>query len=166
MSSWLSAPTSIDAAYVLEALLRHNYFPFSRKDREELPPILNTESLSPTAARKVVRGRVRGNQAFPGYDAVEYRLTRFNGVARSCSIPHPVAHAKLSLCVHDNWKNLEYTATNDMSRIRPTYHGDGRLIVMDYESPLEKSRKGLSSRFGRRFIASADIANFFPSIYS
>jgi Reverse transcriptase (RNA-dependent DNA polymerase) len=62
--------------------------------------------------------------------------------------------------------NLDYILKNKMSMIRPRAHGDGRIIIMDYEKSFEKTRQSLVKSFGRRFVVHTDIANFFPSIYS
>ena len=157
---------SLDKAFVLTGLLQHNFLPTQKKDREELPPIFTSRSFTVDAAKQLVNGRRRTTNGFRGYDAVDYRLTRFNGVSRSCSIPHPMAYANMSLCIHEHWEKLDYIASNEISHIRPRQHTDGRVVIMDYESSSEKSLRSLATSFGRRFIAHTDIANCFPSIYS
>ena len=157
---------SVDRDFVLKALLQHNFLPIQKRGREELPPILSSESLSPDVARELVKGKARKAQGYVGYDAVDYKLTRFNGVSRSCSIPHPTAHAHLALCIHEHWDKLDYIAKNKNSMIRPCEHSDGRIIIMDYEKSFEKTRRNLAKSFGRRFLVHTDISNFFPSVYS
>lgn len=157
---------SVDKDFVLTSLLQHNFLPMQKKDKEEMPPVFSSVTLTPDVARILLRGRLRKSRDFQGYDAVDYKLTRFNGVSRSCSIPHPVAYADLVLCIHNNWDRLDYIAENKNSLIRPREHGDGRLVVMDYERSFEKSKRNLRSAFGRRFVVHTDIANCFLSIYS
>ncbi|MBF0282376.1 MAG: RNA-directed DNA polymerase [Zetaproteobacteria bacterium] len=159
---------SLSQDFVLKALLQYNYLPTQRKASEELPPVFTTESFTPEVARKITEATVSDKRkAAGGFDAVEFRMTRFNGVSRMLSLPHPVAHAHLSLCIHDNWNKLEYITTNNAnSVIRPYEHEDGRVIIMDYEASFEKTKRSLSMEFGNRFRAHTDIATCYPSIYS
>ena len=157
---------TVDAGFILRALLQHNYFPTQKKSKEELPPVLSSEAFTPDVAKKLAAGKARKADGYQGYDAVEYKLTRFNGVARSCSIAHPMAHAQLALCIHEHWDKLDYVSTNKTSMIRPREHSDGRVIIMDYEKSFAKTRRTLVKSFGRRFIVHTDISNFFPSVYT
>lgn len=153
----------MDKGFVLDALLRFNYFPIQRREREEIPPALNSEEFTAEIAKNVSEGHVRSKG---GYDAVEYRLTRFNGVPRPLSIPHPAAQAKLALSIHTHWEKLAPLTKSPQSHIRPRQHDDGRCIVMDYEKAWEKAETFLRRGFAKRFIVHTDVANFFPSIYS
>jgi hypothetical protein len=157
---------AIDRTFLLEGLLQHNYFPMQRKRREEIPPVLSTTTFTPAVARSVLAGSMRTSRDFRGYDAVDYKLTRFNGISRTCSIPHPAGYADLAVCLADNWGALDHIQFNSNSSIRPIRHRDGRIIIMDYEQSLEKSRRKLKDSFGCRFEAHTDISNCFPSIYS
>lgn len=157
---------SVDSDFLISALLQHNFFPTQKKNKEELPPVLCSESFTPDVARKLVAGKARKVNGYQGYDAVEYKLTRFNGVARSCAIPHPMAYAHLALCIHEHWDKLDYIIKNKNSLIRPCTHSDGRIIIMDYEKSFEKTQRNLAKSFGRRFLVHTDISNFFPSVYS
>jgi len=157
---------SLDKDFVLSGLLQHNFLPMQKKDKEEMPPIFSSESFSPVIAKKLIAGKCRKSSDYQGYDVVDYKLTRFNGISRSCSIPHPVAYAELALAIFTNWGNLEFITKNMNSFIRPRKHRDGRLIVMDYERSSEKSSRSLRAAFGCRFMVHTDISNCFPSIYS
>lgn len=159
---------SLSKDFLLCALLQHNYLPTQRKAREELPPVFTSNSFSPDIARKIVKPPAsKKRRETGGFDAVEFRMTRFNGVSRILSLPHPAAHAHLSLCIHDNWCKLEYITTNNPnSIIRPYEHEDGRIIIMDYEASFEKTKRSLGMEFGKRFRVHTDIANCYPSIYS
>ena len=131
-----------------------------------MPPIFSSAAFTPIVAGALLSGKCRKSSDYQGYDSAEYKLTRFNGVSRSCSIPHPVAYADLALCIHDNWDKLDYIVRNKNSLIRPREHADGRLVVMDYERSIEKTTRSLQLAFGRRFVVHTDVANCFPSIYS
>jgi hypothetical protein len=157
---------TVDQDFVLRALLQHNFLPNHKRDRDELPPTIASTSFSESAARKLAASQDGRESAYPGYDAVEYKLTRFNGVPRICPIPHPKAYAGLALCITENWEHLKYVSENKISRIIPERHGDGRIAIMDYETQFSKEQHMVASSFGQRFIVNTDIANFYPSIYS
>jgi hypothetical protein len=155
--------------FVLGALLQHNYFPMQSSYKYELPPVLNSESFSAEAAEGVagcwgVR-KAKGCD-YRGFDAVEYRLTRFTGVPRTCMLPHPTAYAHLALTIDGSWTRIDQVAENPVSLIRPREHADGRLIIMNYETDQAKTDREMRAGFGMRFVARTDISNCFPSIYT
>lgn len=156
---------TVDKDFVLDALLRHNYLPTQRKASEELPPIFTTRRLTADVAVKLAGLEPRKGD-YSGYDQIEYRMTRFNYVSRPLSIPHPLPHARLCLSIRDCWEHLEYIVSNPCSGIKPQEHADGRLIIMDYDDSLSKSRSTQKQVFGNRFKVHSDVSNCFPSIYS
>ncbi|MEA2075880.1 MAG: antiviral reverse transcriptase Drt4, partial [Euryarchaeota archaeon] len=153
---------SLDKKFLLKALLQYNYFPSQKKNKEELPPTLNSKSLTPKISEKLVKLSYRKG----GYDQVEYKLTRYNNVPRPLSIPHPMTYAKLCQSLHDNWEKLEYITQTENSLIIPKEHNDGRIIVMDYENTKETIERHIKLSFNKKFYVNTDISNFFPSIYS
>ena len=153
----------LTSKFVLNALLRYNYLPLQKKDRNELPPVFSSVTFSPAIAKALIKATQRKGD---GWDSVDYRLTRFNGVPRMVSIPHPLAYAHLCVCLCDNWKNLRYIELNQWSEVRPKAHRDGRIVIMDYENLSEKSRRLAESSFAKRFVVHTDVANCFPNIYS
>ena len=151
----------MNAAFLLKALLKYNYLPLQKKDKSELPPFLSSISLTPDIAKKLASVKRREN--WLGWDGISYQTTRFNGVCRILTIPHPLPYAFLCQSIHDNWPQLSYSASSKHSLVRPRQHPDGRIIIMNYEKP----RKTIQPlEFGQRFQVKTDIANFFPSIYS
>ncbi len=159
-------PEPLDEGFVLNALLRYNFLPNQKSDSDELPPVFHSTSFTGPVAKKLKALKETRGTAFPGYDAVVYKLTRFNGVARVCSIPHPKAYARLALTIAANWQNLRYVSENETSRIIPKRHDDGRIVIMDYDDRLSTAQQALVASFGKRFLVETDISNFYPSIYS
>ena len=157
---------AISKDFLLKALLQHNYLPNQREAPEELPPLFSSGSFTESVARKLLAPGIPGDRKTIGYDSVEYRLTRFDGVTRSCSIPHPVAYANLALSLHENWDELSHIADNEVSMLRPQEHTDGRIGVMDYGDRVREHQATVNRSFGKRFVVHTDISNFFPSIYS
>lgn len=157
---------TIDKDFVLTSLLQHNFLPMQKKAKEEMPPVFSSVTFTPDVAKKLAAGKPRKADGYQGFDAVDYKLTRFNGVSRICSIPHPTGYAHLVLYIHEHWDKLDYIASNKNSLIRPCQHSDGRLIIMDYEKSFEKTKRNLRGAFGRRFMVHTDVANCFSSIYT
>lgn len=153
---------SLNKESLLKALLQHNYFPSQKKNKEEIPPILNSKSLTPKISEKLMVLDYRKG----GYDQVEYRLTRYNNVPRTLSIPHPIAYAKLCHSLHDNWKKLKYITQTENSLVIPKEHHDGRIIIMNYENTKENIERHVELSFNKKFYVNTDISNFYPSIYS
>lgn len=151
-----------DSKFVYTALVQENYFPAQKKDREELPPVFSTRSLTGPICKKLEKFELRKS----GYDIISYKSTRFNNVPRIMSVPHPLPYIQLSNCIAENWDKLEFTAKNRLSKIRPRRHKDGRLIIMDYENALKSAADNLRLSFGKKFMVNTDITNCFPSIYS
>ncbi|MDC5806385.1 RNA-directed DNA polymerase [Vibrio europaeus] len=149
-----------------EALTRYNYFPNQKSNINELPPCLSTRQFTPEIAEQLAALRENDNRKSNGYDVVIYNATRYNNAFRELSLVHPKAHALLSKHIHDNWDEIAYIEENDNSIIKPDRHQDGRLMVMNYEDPIEKTTRTLTSSFGKRFQVHADVSNCFNSIYS
>lgn len=80
---------SVDRDFVLSALLQHNFFPTQKKAKEEMPPIFTSVAFTPDVAKKLIAGKPRKVEGYQGYDAVEYKLTRFNGVPAAVLFPIP-----------------------------------------------------------------------------
>jgi hypothetical protein len=131
---------TVDKEFLLDALLRHNYLPTQRTSCEELPPMFSASHFTKEVAEELNALPPRSG----GYDQVEYRLTRFNNISRPLSLPHPLAHAKVSLSIHDNWPHIEYITSNPNSIIKPQNHSDGRIIIMDYDTTVSKATRNLS----------------------
>ncbi|QII12253.1 hypothetical protein KsCSTR_28740 [Candidatus Kuenenia stuttgartiensis] len=151
-----------DKDFVLIALLKYNYFPAHKKEKEELPPIFSTKQFTKKIAQKLSHLRSRKD----GYDQISYKITRYNNIPRVLSIPHPKPYADIVFCLSENWDNLAYICNNEVSLIRPRQHKDGRIIIMNYEGSHEKIERSLKKSFGHKFCIETDITNCFPSIYS
>ena len=153
----------IERDFILKGLLQHNFLPFTRANREELPPIFSSESFTPQVANLLCELSVRRE----GYDQLDYKLSLFNGITRVLSIPHPLAYAKLCSLIYENWEHFEHICLNANSKIKPELYEDGRVFIMTgYDGPIEKAHSQLELSFGKRFKVCTDIANCFPSIYT
>jgi hypothetical protein len=151
---------------VYEALTRYNYFPNQKSNMGELPPCLSTRQYTPEIVEALSLLGESKQRKNLGYDLVEYKATRYNNVPRVLSLVHPKAYALLAKSIHDNWEHLSSVCINRSSIIKPELHEDGRLMVMNYEDPIQKVIRNHEESFSKRFRVHADIANCFNSIYS
>lgn len=153
--------------FLLNALLKENYFPLQKKKKEELPPVFTSSKLSKIIAEDVRRVTLSGDRKkLGGFDVVQYKATRFNNVPRLLSIPHPKPYIDICFEIFNNWNKIKHICSNQNSLICPKAHADGRTIIMDYEGAAEGRSRYYKLAFGKKFLAHTDIANCFPSLYS
>tara|TARA_B000000460_G_C21526892_1_gene398725 strand:- start:640 stop:2241 length:1602 start_codon:yes stop_codon:yes gene_type:complete len=148
------------------ALTRFNYFPNQKENMGELPPCFSTRQFTPEVCEEIAtlnKSRKRKNS---GFDAVEFRATRYNNVSRTLTLIHPKAYSDLTKHIIDNWASLRHISENENSHIKPNIREDGRVFVMNYENPLSKKRRIIQSSFAKKVQVSTDIANCFNSVYS
>ena len=170
---------TIDKGYLFNALLCHNYLPTQRKAKEELPPIFTTENFTPAIAAQLLGLANPRKAPYSGFDQVDYKLTRFNGVSRVLSLPHPFPHANLCYELSENLDNFSQIFDNPNSQIGLKKYTDGRIVVMSGYGDVDiveeeitelnfvkKVNHHLIESFGKRYRVHTDIANCFPSIYS
>lgn len=161
MSSAFKVPTATELE---RGLLTLNYFPRNSKDADEIPPSFTTKRMTRAVGRQLV---ARGETRQIGFDAVRLDLTRFNLVPRRLSIPHPTPYSRLVACLADNWSKLKHVSRNQKSEFRPTVHEDGRISAMNYGSQRVANQLAHEwTEFGARFRVTADISNFYPSVYT
>ncbi|MEZ9205806.1 antiviral reverse transcriptase Drt4 [Vibrio splendidus] len=158
--------TEYNKRLIYEALTRHNYFPNQKSNIGELPPCLSTRQFTPEVVEVLAAMRESDRRQSFGYDLVVYNATRYNNAFRELSLIHPKAYALLSKHMRNHWDDLKYLENNDNSIIKPEYRQDGRIIVMNYEDPIEKTTRTLTESFGKRFQVRSDVSNCFNSIYS
>ncbi|WP_024605701.1 MULTISPECIES: antiviral reverse transcriptase Drt4 [unclassified Pseudoalteromonas] len=148
------------------ALTRYNYFPNQKSNIGELPPLISTRQFTPEVCEALAVLRESDTRESSGYDVVTYNATRYNNAFRELSLIHPKAYALLASHLHDHWNKIQPFTTSESSIIKPEEHEDGRIMVMNYEDPIEKTTRALTESFGKRFQVKADISNCFNSIYS
>ena len=148
------------------ALTRYNYFPNQKSNIGELPPLISTRQFTPEVCEALAALNESNTRESSGYDVVTYNATRYNNAFRELSLIHPKAYALLANHLHNHWDKIQPFTTSESSIIKPEEHEDGRIMVMNYEDPIEKTTRALTESFGRRFQVKADISNCFNSIYS
>ena len=166
--------------YVYNALLRYNYLPIGKKYPDDIPfKAFSTEDFTPDIANEMLERYMRkrqGKEKVTGYDQIEYHATRFNLVTRLFHIPHPSPYARLCKRISEHWDKLSHICENPNSREKPGRHNKERLIMTEYESleqislmnynKLADARHKLKISTGQFYRVKADIASFYPSIYT
>ncbi len=153
---------SINRDDLIEGLIRFNYFPAQKKNKDEIPTNIRTENVTIDVAKEISEIKYRNI----GYDNIQYRISRYNNVYRTLSIPHPLAYFRLCFNIYSNWDKLKYICENEGSLILPSNHFDGRVIIMDYENSEKHNVRYIEKSHNKKFIVKTDITNFYPSIYS
>jgi hypothetical protein len=145
----------------LISLLGNGYFP------KELPPPFNTTSYSvalATAGNIVPNSILSGKPQFS--KLCKHSLVRAGGLRRILGIPNPKHYYLLANHIVLNWTSL-ITAANrsPFSLTKPTEIGSERAITPEF-SLSTRTEKLADLRSSSHFILKADIARFFPSIYT
>ncbi len=131
-----------------------------------MPPCFHTKHLTSAVAAAIVAAQKPAPGKYKGCDYAQYTLTRFNGGPRVCGIPHPYSYCVLVEKIHQEWDRIKPQLISSSSAIQPKQHADGRLFVMDYGNQRATSARYLNKQASARFIVNADIANFYPSLYT
>lgn len=142
------------------SLLNKGLFP------EVLPPAFISSDI-----KRALRGLVPATRAKAFHkrsaDYIRYNGTKHDGSRRYFGTPNPITYFYVSEFVHANWTSFEQrfqSSPFSVSTPRVAKETDDRAIIIPSLSELtvEASRKIGHSEF----ILRADIAQFFPSIYT
>jgi hypothetical protein len=157
---------------VLKGLLDHGLF------AEKIPPCFGTAGLT-----ELVGGKMGGllDEADDSklklaiskcaHDFMRYEAMRDSNIPRHMGVPHPEAYAVQALAIAKHWQAIATHCnqpTPVFSRIHVRHIGDGRIFEMNYKGNeryrLEEDEQRWMS--GAQYVAEADIATCFPSIYT
>lgn len=108
-------------------------------------------------------------------DFIRYSSMRNINIPRAMGIPEPFAYADQAKCLSDNWEKLQKyfekkteKDTFKISRIHlRKFEKNSGLFKMNYKKNFSKDGEPEQDMVIRsKYVASADISNCFPSIYS
>lgn len=156
----------VDQRFMHEALTRWNYFPNQKQSVGELPPWFQTRRFTPEIANILAGLPLDPRRRREGFDLVEYRATRYSNVPRILGLIHPKAYALLAKTISNNFNNIQGVLENPSSAVKPEWHDDGRIIIMNYECQDTKVQRQTAKGFGNRFRVHTDISHCFSSIYT
>lgn len=96
---------------------------------------------------------------------VKHSVPKMKHLRRHFGIPNPYSQAMLCICVARNWKKLDaicQKSSLSLSRASPSAK---RALAAEHSRRTEGVCRAQRS-VGRRFMLKADIATFYPSIYT
>jgi hypothetical protein len=143
----------------LTSLLTRGYFP------KELPPPFKTVSFGQAVASAPAEFRDLSHNLSPAQLA-HHNLARPGNVYRRLGIPNPAKHLPLCDFIAAHWTELATAASKGtLSLSSPTPSVIGRALnPRVLLGNLAEHRTMV--RAGKRYVLTADIARFYPSIYT
>ncbi len=145
----------------IEGLLGRGYFP------PELPPPFSTRSfasvVATTKSTSLPQQFTQKNNQW--CDFVAFSISRPGSLRRRLALLNPVSYYRLSKFVVDHQQKLLKRATaSHILLAKPTAGGAGQLKRSKrFDAvPLERAMV----RIGERFLLTADVSRFYPSIYT
>ncbi len=152
---------NLDADFTFERLLKFGLF------SERLEDIFSSKSFGDYM---IASGIKMYNNCH--FDYTPFNLTRNNNSPRVLGIPHPIPYAELCLTLHTHWDKIvkkvgSVSNYNDVSLLRPQVHvGTDRLVSFKSYNQQDDELDKIEKSFGKQVMVYADIANFYPSVYS
>ena len=143
----------------IKNLLCHGYF------AKELPPPFNSKGYGEVLDRNHLWLPSKFEKSEKSKLAV-HNLARSSGLRRKLSIPNPVTFYNLADFVTGEWNNLvSKTNKSRISCTSPVVGSERRALISKHgldEKPLFAAKLRSKSKY----ILQADIARFYPSIYT
>lgn len=135
---------------------------------EKLTPIFTSRHFGKWARKNGVN-----SYNSKSFSTIRYRLTRNNNAPRIIEIPHPIAYFRLCEQIKNNWSELikkfgEIDDYAERSMVIPKANNLNKRLVsmMSYDKRDDEKFLILDKSIGKKYLAHADIANCYPSIYS
>lgn len=144
-------------------LLGRNYLP------SELPPGFVSTSFGRVAARlKQSWSQIARGERWSSRSA-RFNLARHGSLRRLLSIPNPVHQLGVADILCEHWQEIEARLDRppSLSESRPVLRGEeGSLRLLRKRDLREQPELRAQARAGMRYVLRADIARFYPSIYT
>jgi hypothetical protein len=141
----------------LTSLLELGYFP------RELPPVFTTRAyaVALTTMTPPYQGARKSSHLMP------FSLGRVGGLRRMLSIPNPLSFGNLALQMSSHWQAINaHLAANKLSFTSPIAGTTtGRALDPRFKLEALPIRRAIT-RAGGRYLVQADVARFYPSIYT
>lgn len=146
----------------LERLLAAGYFP------QSLPPCFRTETFGAALkSGQPIVGDFNHSTKVPSQSkCVKYNQARVGATRRQFAIPNPVHFYRLANCFHSHWADIEPLATASPLSLTKPFVSQGKRCFQHSVSFGERPIYRAKVRSTARYILRADIARFFPSIYT
>lgn len=152
-----------DGIYVHDSLIENGYF------SDKLPPIFDGKKFL-----AFLHNNPEWCKNSRNFGGVRFNLVNNKQAVRTYTIPHPYAYAHLCCVIRDNWKHIDEHMKAHWSSFRYNQLAvrktktDHLIFEMNYpfRDGSDIDTKLESLLFGSKYVAEADVSNFFPSVYS
>lgn len=152
-----------DEAYVYDSLILNGFF------SDKLPPVFACNSFL-AFLHKTPQWAI--NRKTMG--AVNFSIINNKQSTRTYTIPHPYSYAHLCYTLRTNWKTINEHVHSKWKNFCPNVLSAKKLdkenLIFEMTYPAHINGEGRLKPeelfFGSKYLADADISNFFPSIYS
>jgi hypothetical protein len=143
----------------LDDLLARGYFP------KELPPPFKTVSFA-KAVTADVSAYLAAADDVPPTKLAHHNLARPGNLHRRLGIPNPASHLRLCTLIVESWPELlVQLSKSQLSLSTPVDSPAGRTL--NTRVPLgDLAQYRAAIRAGQRAVLSADIARFYPALYT
>lgn len=150
---------------MFHALLGRGYFP------RQLPPPFESKGFEKAARafskefKETISNELHNKRAI----TCRYSLARPGQLRRVLSIPHPAFHYLISLKAAEIFPSLELevSSPSDQSLSFPKFEKDKRNRAFEFTEAWDRlPLRRLKQRAQGKYIVKADIARFFPSVYT
>lgn len=171
--NWYDATKEkLSPADVLTGLLDYGLF------ADKVPPCFATAGLAAILSEEKA-GLLEGDNDKKlkdridkcGHDYVRYEALRDINIPRHLGIPHPESYAVQALAISKHWQVIATHCNQPkpaISRVHVRHIGNGCIFEMNYKGVerFQLEEDEIKWMAGAKFVAEADIAACFPSIYT
>jgi hypothetical protein len=92
-------------------------------------------------------------------------VPKMKHLRRHFGIPNPYSHSMLCIALAENWDQLNELCKKSSVALSRPIPSSRRAVASEHSRRLEGVRR-LHASIARRFVLKADIASFYPSIYT
>jgi hypothetical protein len=96
---------------------------------------------------------------------VRHSVPKMKHLRRHFGIPNPYCQSMLSIAIAENWGRLDQLCKKSPVALSRPVYSTRRAVAAEHSRRVEGVRRAHTS-IGRRFMLKADIATFYPSIYT
>lgn len=145
---------------------------------EKLPPCFTSEGVSRhlPAALQALETEKSPRKIWKllsgaNHDYIRHQTLRDTNVPRQMGVPHPESYLAQCLAIKRHWSDIKRHCAKParpVSRVFVRKTGGNRVFRMNYQGRerFENTERDLHMMTGAAYVAHADIASCFPSIYT
>jgi hypothetical protein len=148
-------------ARLFAKLLTHGYFP------RELPPTFSSRNYGEVVSKNRNAFNALCNGAKLKAHWMTHTAPRSGLSRRDLEIPNPIAFSVLSAELADQWKSIALKVDRaDWSTTKPKFRKNTARALLAEHPQKSLPRLRADRRGGAKFMLEADVARFYPSIYT